>query len=177
MFLKFVVNLHTPPNESMDFNDELSLSTGYEPKAHDFYETSVGPYMQFLDSPPLFRQRLFADPDNDDAALEDVLHQAHRAQACHSLREVLSVSPSLLSMFDRSGRPVGDGPGWPVEQRNQEAQIRTLLDKQKEQILVKCQARITNTNFKQLEPKVNNEIYSMKDNYCSKILNYVKLIR
>ena len=30
----------------------------------------------------------------------------------------------------------------PVEQRNQEAQIGTLLDKQKEQILAECQARI-----------------------------------
>ena len=26
-FLKFVVNLHTPPNESMDSTDEFSLST------------------------------------------------------------------------------------------------------------------------------------------------------
>ena len=26
-FLKFVVNLHSPPNESMDSTDEFSLST------------------------------------------------------------------------------------------------------------------------------------------------------
>ena len=35
----------------------------------------------------------------------------------------------------------------PVEQRNQDAQIRTLLDKQKEQILAECQARINRHEF------------------------------
>ena len=108
----------------MDSTDELSLSTGYEPNAYDFNETSVEPYMQLLDSPPLFSNKVSsADPDYDDAALEDMLHQAHRAQAYHSLREDLSVSLSSSSMSDRTDRPVGDRTGRPVEQRNQEAQI------------------------------------------------------
>ena len=81
----------------------------------------------------------FADPDYADTALEDMLHEAHRAHACHSLREDVSVSLSWSSMSDRTGRP--------VEQRNQEAQIRTLLDKQKEQILAECQARINRHEF------------------------------
>ena len=128
----------------MDSTDEFSLSTGYEPKAYDFNETSVEPYMQLLDSPPLFSDKVSsADPDYDDAVLEDMLHQAHRAQAYHSLRQDLSVSLSSSSMSDRTGRPVGDGTG----QRNQEAQIRTLLDKQKEQILAECQARINQHEF------------------------------
>ena len=42
-------------------------------------------------------------------------------------------------MSDRTERP--------VEQRNQEAQIRTLLDKQKEQILAECQSRINRHEF------------------------------
>ena len=42
-------------------------------------------------------------------------------------------------MSDRTVRP--------VEQRNQEAQIRTLLQKQKEQILAECQARINKHEF------------------------------
>ena len=110
---------------------EFLLSTGYEPNAYDFNETSVEPYMQLLDSPSLFSDKVSsADPDYDDAALEDVLHQAHRAQAYHSLREDLSVSLLSSSMSDRTGRPVGDRTGRPGEQRNQEAQIRTLLDKQ-----------------------------------------------
>ena len=90
---------------------------------------------------------VFADPDYDDATLEDMFHQAHRAQAYHSLREDLSVSLSSSSMSDRTGRPVGDGPGRPGEHRNSEAQIRTLLDKQKEQILAECQARINQHEF------------------------------
>ena len=133
----------------MDSTDEFfSVSTGYEPKAYDFNETSVEPYMQLLDSPPFFSDKVSsADPDYDDAALEDMLHQAHRAQAYHSLREDLSVSLSSSSVSDRTERPVGDRAGRPAEQRNQEAQIRTLLDKQKEQILAECQAEINRHEF------------------------------
>ena len=146
--LKSVVNLHNSCNESMDSTYEFSLSTGYEPKAHDFYETSVEPYMQLQDSPPLFSNKVSsADPDYDDSTLEDMLHQAHRAQAYHSLREDLSVSLSSSSMSDRTGRPVGDRPGRLGEHRNSEAQIRTLLDNQKEQILADCQARINLHDF------------------------------
>ena len=112
LYLKSVVNLHNSTNESMDSTEEFSLSTGYEPKAHDLYETSVEPYMQLLDSPPLFSNKVSsADPDCDDATLEDMLHQAHRAQAYHSLQEDLSVSLSSSSMSDRTGRPVrGERP-------------------------------------------------------------------
>ena len=104
--------------------------------------------MQLLDSPPLFSNKVSsADPDYDDATLEDMLHQAHQAQAYHSLREDLSVSLSSSSMSDRTERPVGDRPGRPGEHRNSEAQIRTLLDNQKEQILAECQARINQHEF------------------------------
>ena len=99
--------------------------------------------MQLLDSPPLFSDKVSsADPDYDDAALEGMLREAHRVHSHHSLREDLSVSLSSSSVFDRTGRPVGDRPGRPGEHRNSEAQIRTLLDNQKEQILAECQARI-----------------------------------
>ena len=146
--MKSVVNQHNSCNESVDSTDEFSLSTGYEPKAYDFYESSVEPYMQILDSPPLFSDKVSsADPDYDDATLEDMLHQARRAQAYHSLREDLSVSLSSSSMSDRTGRPVGDRPGRPGEHRNPEALIRTLLDKQKEQIPAECQARINQHEF------------------------------
>ena len=76
-----------------------------------------------------------------------MLHQAHRAQAYHSLREDLSVSLSSSSMSDRTGRPVGDRPGRLGEHRSSEAQIRTLLDNQKEQILAECQAGISQHEF------------------------------
>ena len=76
-----------------------------------------------------------------------MLHQVHRAQAYHSLREDLSVSLSSSSMSDRTGRPVGDRPRRLGEHRSPEAQIRTLLDDQKEQILAECQARINQHEF------------------------------
>ena len=72
---------------------------------------------------------------------------SHRAQAYHSLREDLSVSLSSSSMSDRTGRPVGDRTGRPVEKRNQEAQIRALLDKQKGQILAECQRQKKSTKI------------------------------
>ena len=104
--------------------------------------------MQLLDSPPLFSNKVSsADADYDDAALEDMLHQVHREQAYHSLREDLSVSLSSSSMSDRTGRPVGDRTGRPGEHRSSEAQIRTLLDDQKEQILAECQARNSQHEF------------------------------
>ena len=143
-----MVNLHNSCNEGVDASDDLLLSTGYEPKASDFNETSVEPYMQLLDSPPLFSDKVSsADPDYDDATLEDMLHQAHRAQAYHSLREDLSVSLSSSSMSDRTVRPVRDRSGQPGEHQSSEAQIRTLLDDQKEQLLAECQARISQHEF------------------------------
>ena len=147
-YMKSMANLQNSAKEGVDSTDEFTLSTGYEPKAHDFYETSVEPCMQLLDSPPLFSNKVSsADPAYDDATLEDMLHEAQRAQAYHSLREDLSVSLSSSSVSDRTGRPVGDRPGRLGEHRNSEAQIWTLLDNQKEQILAECKARINQHEF------------------------------
>ena len=108
----------------------------------DFKETAVEPYTELLDSPPFFSDMGFpADAEHDDAALEGMLREAHRVQCHHSQREDLSVSLSSSSVSDRTGRPVGDRAGRLAEQSNQEAQIRTLFDKQKEQNLAECQAR------------------------------------
>ena len=68
-----------------------------------------------------------------------MLREAHRVHSHHSQREDLSVSLSSSSVSDRAGRP--------AEQSSQEAQIRTLLDKQQEQILAVCQARIDRFEF------------------------------
>ena len=125
---------HSEHKESMDLSDEFLeflFSTGYEPKAYDFYETLVEPYAQLLDSPPLFSNKVSsADPE-----------------VYHSLREDLSVSLSSSSMSDRTGRLVGDRSGRPGEDRSPEAQIRTLLDDQKKQILAECHARISQHEF------------------------------
>ena len=58
----------------------------------------------------------------------------------------LSISRRRLCLKERGG-PVGERLGRLGEQRNLEAQIRTLLDKQKEQILAECQARINRYEF------------------------------
>ena len=56
-------------------------------------------------------------------------------------------------MSDRTGQPVGDRSGQPGEHRSSEAQIRTLLDDQKEQILAECQARISQHEFQAARAK------------------------
>ena len=125
----------------MDLSDETYLRTGYEPNAYE-------PYTELLDSPPFFSDKGFpAEADYDDTALEDMLREAHRVHSHHSQREDLSVSLSSSSVTDRTGRPVGETAVRPPEQSNQEAQIRILLDKQKEQILAECQARINRHEF------------------------------
>ena len=127
---------------------EFYLSTGYEPNAYDFKETSVEPYTNLLDSPPFLSDKGFpADAEYDVAALEDTLREAHREQSHHSQRKDLSVSLSSSSVSDRTGRPVRDRAGRPAEQRSQQAQIRTLLDKQKQQNLAECQVRIKRHEF------------------------------
>ena len=144
-YMKFMANLHNSATEGVDTTDVPFLQTGYEPTAHDFYETTVEPYVQLLNSPALLSNTApTADPDYDNSTLEDLLHQAHRAQVDHSVREDLSVSLSLSSMSDGTGRPVGDRPGRLGELQSSEAQIRTLLD---DQILAEFQARIDQHEF------------------------------
>ena len=111
-------------------------------------ETSVEPYTELLTSPPLLSDKGFPeDAEFDDAALEGMLREAHRVHSHHSQREDLSVSLSSSSASDRTGRPVGDRTGRPAEQSSQDAQIRTLLDRQKERILAECQAEINRHEF------------------------------
>ena len=151
--MKSMVNLHNSCNEGVDASDDLLLSTGYESKARDFYETTVEPYVQLLDSPPLFSDKVSsADPDYDDATLEDMLHQVHRVRVYHSQREGLSVGQSSSSVSERTGRPVGERTGRLVRPIGQvlsvaNAQTRTLLDRQKEPLLAECQAEIKKHKF------------------------------
>ena len=88
----------------------------------------------------------------DDTALEDMLREAHRVHVYHSQREGLSVGQLSSSESERTERSVGERTGRPVGPIGQElnvgnAQIRTLLDRQKEQILAECQAGIEKHEF------------------------------
>ena len=103
-----------------------------------------------LTQPQFSEQRFLEDVDYDDTALEEMLHNAHRVHVYHSQREGLSVGQSSSSVSERTERPVVERTGRPVVTSGQElnvehAQIRTLLDRQKEQILAECQAGLIMT--------------------------------
>ena len=137
---KFVDNLRIPPKESMASIDETHSHTGYEPNASDFKKTSVESYTELLTSPLfLFDKGFPEDAEYDDAALEGMLREAHRVHSHHSQREDLSVGLSSSSVSERTERP--------SECSSQDAQIRILLDRQKERILAECQAEINRHEF------------------------------
>ena len=73
-----------------------------------------------------------------------MLREAHRVHVYHSQREGLSVGQSSSSVSERTERPVG-----PISQELNvaNAQIRTLLDRQKERILAECLAEIKKHEF------------------------------
>ena len=145
--LRTVVTLRIPPKRRWSRYDDSYLPTGYEPKNYDLMETYVESLTESLTQPPFSEQRFLEDVDYDDTALEEMLHNAHRVHVYHSQREGLSVGQSSSSVSERTERPVVERTGRPVVASGQElnvehAQIRTLLDRQKEQILAECQAEI-----------------------------------
>ena len=73
-----------------------------------------------------------------------MLFNAYREQVYHSQREGLSVGQSSSSMSDKLGQPVFETG---QELNTEHAQIRTLLDRQREQILADCQAEIGRHKF------------------------------
>ena len=140
-FLDFSL-LGTPHKEGMDSSDEFLLTTGYEPNAYDFKETLVESYTKLLDSVPLFSDKVSsADPDYDDAAREDMLHQAHRA-------------PSS-SMSDKTGRPVGER-GDPLSKETRKHRSGLCSTNKKSKFLQSAKQELTNTNFKSL---TTEEVY------------------
>ena len=116
-------------------------------------ETYVESLTESLTQQQFPEQRFLEDVDYYVAALEEMLHNAHREHVYHSQREGLSVGqPSSFVSQDRTGQPVVERTGRPVVERGQElnvgnAQIRTLVDRQKEQILADCQAEIKKHEF------------------------------
>ena len=119
----------------MDSTDESYLLTGSEPKNYDLMETCVESFTESLTHPQFSEQRLLEDVDYDDAALEEMLHNAHREHVYHSQREGLSVGQSSSSVSERTERPVVERTG------------RLLLDRQKEQILAECHVEIKKHEF------------------------------
>ena len=104
-------------------------------------------------------QWFLEDVDYDDAAIGEMLFKAYREQVYHSQREGLSSGLSSSSTSqDRTGQPVvnsdkcHDRTGQPVvegheiqRQNSENEQIRTLLGRQREQILT-VKRRLEGTN-------------------------------
>ena len=127
-------------NKEMGSTDESYSHTGYEPKDYFLTETYVEFNQESTTGQRFPEQRFLEDVDYDDAALEEMLYNAHREHVYHSQREGLSVGQSSLSVSERTERPVVERAGRLVVERGQElntehAQIWTLLDRQREQIL------------------------------------------
>ena len=142
-----MASLCTPPKRVWTLDDSY-LVTGYEPK---FKETYVESLTESLTQAHLSQQRFPEDVECDGTALEDVLRETHRVHVYHSQREGLSVGPSS-SVSERTVRPAGERTGRPVIPSGQElnvanAQIRTLFDRQREQILADCQAEVEKHEF------------------------------
>ena len=120
-YLKCVVNLHNSCNESMDSTDEFSLSTGYEPKANDFYETCRALHARRRSSPT---KSLLRTPTTM------TLH----SKTCSTKH----IERNPITLYEKTCLSVCRRRQCPIERsdpRNSEAHIRTLLDNQKEQIL------------------------------------------
>ena len=143
----------------MGSTDRSFSNTGYEPNDHFLTETYVEFNQESVTEQRFPEQRFPEDVDYDDAAIGLMLFNAYRVQVDHSEREGLSFGLSSSSMSqDRTGQPVvnndksHDRTEQPVVETGQEqnlehAQIKTLLDRQREQILADCQAEIRKREF------------------------------
>ena len=126
--------------ESEDAYDVSTSLTSYEPNFVTFGELndSSVPFSFMIPS---------SDQDVDDLTLGEMVTQAHRGQAHYFEPEGMSVSQSSSSVvFDGSGQPDGemvDRSGKPDERNSSKAQIRTLLEEQRQTILAECHARVS----------------------------------
>ena len=133
-------------DKEMGSTDESYSHTGYEPKDYYLIEILLMSSPHRVPDPATVPEQPFLeDVDYDDTALEEMLHDAHQVHVYHSQREGLSVGQSSSSVSERTVRPVVERTGRLVVASGQElntehAQIRTLLDRQKEQILSEIKA-------------------------------------
>ena len=97
----------------------------------DFKETYVESYIELVTSPQFSKQGFPEDAEYDDAALEDMLRETHPVHVHHSEREDLSVGQSSSSVSERTKRSFGERARRPAKSTRQDAQIRTVLDRQK----------------------------------------------
>ena len=129
--------------------DKNNSSTGYVPNDHFITEA----YFEFTQE-SLSEQRFPEDFDYGDVTIGQTLLNACPRRADHSEGEGMSscLSSSSIS-HDRTGKSVvcrdaSHAQGREIQRQNSESeQIRTLLDRQREQILGDCQAEIRKHEF------------------------------
>ena len=124
-------------------------STGDKP--NDYFLTET--YVEF-NQESVTEQQFPEDLDYDDTVIGQTLFNAYRRRVDHSEGEGLSSGLSASSMsHDRTGKPVVDRDkshesGYEIHSQNSgNEQIRTLLEREKEQILAECQAEIRKHEF------------------------------
>ena len=123
-------------------------STGYEPNDHFLTEA----YVEYTQE-SLSEQRFPEDFDYEDITIAQTLFNACRRRADHSEEESLSSCLSSSMSHDRTGKPVvcreiSHEHCQEIQTQNSESeQIRTLLDRQREQILADRQAEIRKHEF------------------------------
>ena len=128
--------------------DFQNSSTGYEPNDHFITEA----YLEFTQE-SVTEQRFPEDFDYDDITIGQTLLNACRRRADHSEGEGLPSCLSSSVSHDRMGKPVvcrdaSHAQGDEIQRQNSESElIRTLLDRQREQILADFQAEIRKHEF------------------------------
>ena len=143
--------------------------TAYEPNDHFITEAYVEHTHESMSE-----QRLPDDFDYDDVTIGKTLLDACRRRADHS-EECLSSCLSSSVSHDRTERPVVCSlvsSALETQRHNSEnEQIRTLLERQREQILADCQAEIRKHEFqadydRSSIQKLNETIQSQKEEIC-----------
>ena len=159
-------NLRTSANKGSNDAYDVSVSlTGYEPNVLTFGELN--------DSSVSFSFMVpSSDQDVDDVTLGKLLTEAHRGQADYCEPEGMSVSQSSSVVFDGSGQPDGernvdqsvnfgvtrfsediqtvrmvDRLGQPDERNSSNAQIRTLLEEQRQTIIAEYREKVNHHDF------------------------------
>ena len=144
-----ISHTHTPHNESMDLSDEFYFRTSYEPNACDFKETSVEPYTELLDSPPFFSDKGFpADAENDDAALEGMLREAHRVHS-HQSHEKTCLSVCRRRQCPTERRDL-------LSKLARKRRLGLCSTNKNSKFLPSARQKLTDTNFK---PLTTEEVY------------------
>ena len=148
---------------------ENNSSTGYEPTDHFTAEA----YVEYTQE-SLGEQQFRDDFDYDDVTIVQTLLHACRRRADHSEEEGLSSCLSSSVSHDRTVKPVVCrlvSSAQSTQRHNSEnEQIRTLLERQREQILADCQAEIQKHEFQadygRRNQKLNETIESQKEEIC-----------